>query len=193
MTSIPKNKMKTAPPITIAKTLAHFRTITAHRHHVMRECFRLGLYRQGLAHDLSKYSPEEFLVGARYYTGTESPNNGERRVTGYSSSWLHHKGRNRHHYEYWMDYSAHMIPGGFAPVKMPGRYVVEMFCDRVAASKIYNGESYRDSDPLRYYQRGNTQQFLHPQTAALLELLLNMLAERGEDETFAYIRRQLHK
>lgn len=45
------------PPITLHKTLAHFRTITHHRHLVFLGCLRVGLIRQGLLHDLSKYSP----------------------------------------------------------------------------------------------------------------------------------------
>ncbi len=182
------------PPITFTKAKGHFLTVTQHRLEVCRNCFRVGLYRQGLVHDLSKYSPAEFLVGARYYTGSESPNNGERRVLGYSSAWLHHKGRNRHHYEYWLDYPA--VRGKspcYVPVKMPGRYVVEMFCDRVAASKTYHGSAYRDSDPISYYRKGQTAAFLHPDTAALLEKLLIMLEEKGEDRTFRYIRRHLHK
>lgn len=180
-------------PITPAKAAAHFATITRHRRIVRKLCFECGLYRQGMLHDLSKYSPEEFLVGARYFSGSESPNNEERRVRGYSSSWLHHKGRNKHHYEYWLDYSVRMIPGGYRPVRMPGCYVAEMFCDRVAASKIYRGEKYRDSDPLRYYLGSTTARFLHPDTAALLEKLLRMLAEKGEETTCGYIRTHMHK
>ena len=34
----------------------HFMTITKHRFLVLKYCFKAGLYRQGLAHDLSKYS-----------------------------------------------------------------------------------------------------------------------------------------
>lgn len=82
--------------------LAHFKTITYHKYLVMKGCFAVGLYRQGLLHDMSKYSPTEFLVGAIYYQGDRSPNNAEREYRGYSSSWLHHKGRNKHHYEYWV-------------------------------------------------------------------------------------------
>ena len=52
----------------------HFCTINAHRWRVLQGCFRIGLYRQGLTHDLSKYSPTEFWTGARYYQGTRSPN-----------------------------------------------------------------------------------------------------------------------
>lgn len=187
-------KVETKQRITPAKALGHLKTINHHRYLVCRECFRVGLYRQGLTHDLSKYSPTEFLVGARYFTGKESPNNGERRAKGYSASWLHHKGRNRHHYEYWVDYPKH--PSGtphYVPVKMPGRFVVEMFCDRVAACKVYHGDSYRDSDPLEYYRRGMAPAFMHPQTAALLEKLLVMLKEKGEDATYDYIRSHLKK
>ena len=97
----------------------------------MKECFEVGLYKQGLLHDMSKYSPTEFLVGCKYYQGNRSPNNAEREATGYSQAWLHHKGRNKHHYEYWIDYS--VTPGeGMVGLKMPLRYVVEMFMDRIA-------------------------------------------------------------
>lgn len=89
----------------LKKVIGHFTTITRHKILVMKECFKIGLYKQGLTHDLSKYSPTEFLVGCKYYQGNRSPNNAEREETGVSKAWLHHKGRNRHHFEYWIDYS----------------------------------------------------------------------------------------
>lgn len=185
------------PRITLRKAIAHFKTITHHRHIVCRECFAVGLYWQGLTHDLSKYSPTEFLVGARYYQGTRSPNNAEREAIGLSTSWLHHKGRNRHHYEYWMDYCVRQTGGingsGIIACRMPLRYVIEMFMDRIAASKTYNGASYKDTDPLEYYQRGNTGRFLHPDTAKLLESLLVLLAKEGEAAAFARVREILAK
>ena len=82
----------------------HLCTINHHKNLVMKGCFRLGLYKQGLLHDLSKYCPVEFFVGCKYYQGNMSPNNIERREKGYSLAWLHHKGRNKHHMEYWIDY-----------------------------------------------------------------------------------------
>lgn len=171
----------------------HFITVTYHKYLVMKGCFRVGLYRQGLLHDLSKYSPTEFLVGMKYYQGNRSPNNAEREKLGYSTSWMHHKGRNKHHYEYWNDYA---LPGSkrvIRAVRMPDKYVVEMLMDRIAASKVYNKEHYQDSDPLRYYQNGlkNTPELLHPETRRLLERLLKMLAKYGEDVTFRYIRRHI--
>ena len=85
------------------KAWQHFKTITYHKWLVLCGCFRVGLYRQGIAHDLSKYSPTEFRAGAAYFQGTRSPNTAEREAKGYSEAWMHHKGRNRHHYEYWTD------------------------------------------------------------------------------------------
>ena len=182
--------------ITLKKTVQHLLTISKHKAYVAEECFRVGLYRQGLAHDLSKYSPSEFFVGARYYQGDRSPNNAEREDKGYSSAWLHHKGRNKHQYEYWLDYSTGAEEGspcGILPAKMPGRYVIEMFMDRIAASKVYRGKAYTDADPLAYYMRGCTWKFLHPETRALLEKLLYMLRDEGEEKTFSYIKKHLHK
>ena len=164
----------------------HFKTITKHRHMVIAHCAKAGILWQGLAHDLSKYSPTEFMQGARFYLGTRSPNEAEREECGYSLAWMHHKGRNRHHFEYWTDYDP--VERVMKPVKMPLRYVVEKFCDRVAASKIYQGENYRDDSPLKYFIRGKTHRRIHPETSALLEKLLKMLAKYGEEKTFSYIR-----
>ena len=164
----------------------HFHTITKHRHTVMRHCFRAGIGFQGLFHDLSKYSLTEFLPGAKYYQGNRSPNERERELFGCSAAWMHHKGRNRHHFEYWNDLN--MQTKCYEPVRMPMRFVKEMFCDRIAASKIYQGKKFTDEKPLQYYLRGNARAKMHPDTADLLEGWLRMLAERGEKETFSYLR-----
>lgn len=176
------------------KALQHLQTINHHKYLVMKECFEVGLYKQGLLHDMSKYSPTEFLVGCKYYQGNRSPNNAEREAIGYSRAWLHHKGRNKHHYEYWIDYS--VTPGeGMVGLKMPLRYVVEMFMDRIAASKTYQGEAYRNWHPLEYYEKGAARlgKMIHPDTAKLLHELLEMLAEEGEEKTFSYIKHVLLK
>jgi hypothetical protein len=171
----------------------HFKTITYHKYLVAKGCFKVGLYKQGLLHDMSKYSPCEFLVGAKYYQGTRSPNNAEREDKGYSAAWLHHKGRNKHHYEYWIDYSIHEIPGGMSPVPMPDRYVAEMLMDRIAASKVYRGSEYTDADPLKYYLKGADIVPIHPETKEKMNRMLTMLAEKGEAETFECIKNELVK
>ena len=128
------------------KALKHFRTITKHRHKVMIHCFKCGLIKQGLLHDLSKYMPCEFITGVRYYQGNRSPNAAEKEEKGYSTAWLHHKGRNKHHHEYWYDYAA--------PEKtpiMPYKYTVEMICDTLAAGMTYQGKNWTNDYQLNYY------------------------------------------
>ena len=169
--------------------IKHFITITKHRHVVIKHCRKAGILWQGLRHDLSKYTPTEFIPGAKYYTGTRSPNEGERELYGYSLAWIHHKGRNKHHFEYWTDYSP--VSKVVEPVKMPMKYVAEMFCDRVAAGKIYNGDKYTDKSPIEYFMRAKGRRVIHPETSDLLESLLTMLAEKGEDYTFNHIRELL--
>ena len=173
--------------VKIKNAIGHFKTITAHRRLVRKYCFRIGLYSQGLTHDLSKYSPSEFVPGAIYYEGDRSPNAKEREVKHYSSAWLHHKGRNKHHYEYWQD---HMIVprGKCGPVKMPRRYVAEMFCDRLAASHIYNEGHYEDRMPLDYFLRAEENMPMHPRTRFEIKALLTMCYEKGEDYTLDFIR-----
>lgn len=176
------------------KPIQHFKTITLHRRLVRQGCFAVGLYRQGLMHDLSKYSPSEFIVGARFYQGTRSPNNAEREKRGYSAAWLHHKGRNKHHYEYWIDYSSRLAEPklcGMLPAPMPVKYIVEMLMDRIAACKVYNGDAYTTSSPIEYYSKGMEPAPLHEKTKAILEMLLLMLSVWGEEKTFDFVRKEL--
>ena len=170
----------------------HLRTVGAHRRLVRRYCFRIGLYRQGLTHDLSKYSLPEFTRGVKYYLGFRSPNDRERKETGVSMAWLHHKGRNRHHFEYWVDYrvddDGSVITGG---CRMPIRYVAEMFCDRLAASRTYLGDQFTDASPYEYFVRSKGHILIHPETSAEIEEMLRVLKDEGEDRAFAYVRRRL--
>ena len=173
------------------KAWQHLRTILHRKNLVRKGCFKVGLYKQGIMHDWSKYTPTEFLVGCRYYQGTASPNNAERADKGYSSAWLHHKGRNKHHLEYWIDYAADT--GYMTGMRMPTKYVVEMFIDRISASKNYQHENYTDRSPLEYYEKGKGHYIMHEETRALLEQLLQMLADEGEEKVFDYIRTDILK
>lgn len=178
--------------ITFQKMMGHLKTILHHKRLVREGCFKAGIYWQGITHDLSKFSPTEFWVGARYFQGDRSPNNAQREDIGLSTAWLHHKGRNKHHLEYWIDYS---IEEGspLAGMRMPKRYVVEMLCDRLAACKTYQKENYRQDSALRYYEKGKSHYLMNPESAALLEKLLTMVAEEGEDAAFSYCRNVILK
>ncbi|MDO5400688.1 MAG: DUF5662 family protein [Eubacteriales bacterium] len=173
------------------KPWQHFKTITHHRILVCRGCFRVGLYWQGLTHDLSKYSPTEFLEGAKYYQGNRSPNAAEREDKGYSEAWMHHKGRNRHHYEYWTDMNRQTR--NYESIPMPRKYLVEMVMDRRAACMTYQGSRYRDDSALRYFESSRERELMHEKTRRELHYILQMLAQKGEKETFSYLKNSVLK
>ena len=173
------------------KIWQHFKTITKHRFLVLDGCFRVGLYWQGLTHDLSKYSPAEFFNGAHYYQGTRSPNTAEREEKGYSEAWMHHKGRNRHHYEYWTDLNRQTRR--YESIPMPRKYLVEMVMDRRAACMIYQGKNYKPASAFDYFNNSLEKELMHPQTRRELSFLLTMLRDKGEQETFRYIRQVVLK
>jgi len=142
------------------------------------------LYWRGICHDLSKYSPSEFIPGVKYFQGNRSPQVKERELLGYSKAWLHHKGKNKHHFEYWTDTDA---LGNTVFVKMPVVYFAEMICDRIAASKIYLKEKYTDSSPLEYFL-SKPNATMNQSTKQDLHYFLQMLAERGEEYTFKALK-----
>ncbi len=166
----------------------HFMTVAKHRQAVRWLCFKCCIPWRGITHDLSRYSPAEFIPGAKYWVGTMSPQVKEREVEGYSSAWMHHKGRNKHHFEYWNDYVSGV---GAVPVEMPPVYFAEMFCDRVGATKVYQGDAYAETAPLDYFRKNIKHYWLHENTMRDLEKVLVMLAEKGEDETCRYIKENI--
>lgn len=167
------------------KIWKHFKTITLHKYYVLVLCWKCGLYYQGLVHDLSKYSWSEFKVGIKYFSGDKSPNALERQEKGYSLAWLHHKGRNKHHWEYWIDFNIQ----GVYPIEMPIKYVIEMYCDRIAATKVYRAKAYKDSDPLTYYQKTRSYYVIHDNTDAILVDLLKYTSDFEVNDTISYIRK----
>lgn len=167
--------------------IKHFITITKHRNLVVKYCFKLGIGFQGLKHDLSKYSWVEFYNGAKYYTGVHSPIGDEKKARGYSKAWLHHKGRNKHHFEYWIYFSK--FERKFVPVRIPIKYVKEMICDKIAASRTYLKKKYTINQPLTFFKESNEASGMHPETAALLESWLTLISEKGEKEAFKVIKK----
>ena len=131
----------------LSNVFKHLALVTRHRHAVLINCIKCGIPVRGLLHDLSKFSPTEFFESARYYLGNRSPISACRRTTGMSRAWLHHKGRNRHHIEYWQDDDAEMHP------LMPYKFAVECVCDKLAATKVYNGKEYSVEKPLWHFER----------------------------------------
>lgn len=136
----------------------HLKLISKHKLVVFYYCIKAGIPWRGFMHDWSKYSPTEFLESIKFYTGTGSPINEAKRIQGYSDAWLHHKGRNKHHYEYWID----NLDGGGVPLLIPYPYAMEMCCDMIAANKIYGGKNWTPDDLIKYWNSEKNKRKLHP-------------------------------
>lgn len=155
----------------------HLRLVHTHRKYVRQMCFKMGIPLRGLLHDLSKYSLKELSI-CKYYNGKRSPHEECREQLGYSPSWLYHKNRNKHHWEFWLD---NQDGADFKPVKIPCVYVVEMFCDMVGASKAYSKKSFTESSPWEYYiNKCKGKRLMHVESEYLLEKLLWNYKEQGE-------------
>lgn len=175
--------------------IKHLIVVHKHRKLVRKYCFKVGLYWQGLTHDLSKYSPTELISSVKYYSihnGKKSPLDAERSEIGYSTAWLHHKGRNKHHFEYWTDYNSNRSATNkgeiIVYVEMPLCYIIEMWIDRMSASKTYKGEDYTDDSPLEYHRKNRNSVLLPEKTREILEDLLRINAIEGETEAVSYAK-----
>ncbi len=165
----------------------HLHTINKHRRLVRKYCFKLGIPWQGMIHDLSKYSFVEFFNGAKYYQGTRSPNDREREVKGYSEAWMHHKGRNKHHYEYWIDVNNETRE--YEAKEIPIKYLKEMLADRIAASRVYKGKDYTDAAPYDYFVTHMAIRNMNPKSIEIMKDWLLYLKLHGEKETIKYIKK----
>ena len=156
--------------------IKHFLLVCRHKWHVFKLCCQAGIPLQGLLHDLSKFSPTEFRESVKYYNGKRSPLAVSREINGYSKAWLHHKGRNKHHWEYWIDgYNK----GGYGCI-MPFNYACEMICDMIAATKVYNGKCFTTHGPLQYFERQTYGQFVHPQIQDFMRAVFTAYVEEGD-------------
>ncbi|MBQ8131604.1 MAG: catalase [Bacilli bacterium] len=160
--------------ITIRNTIRHFHLINKHRFLVWNLCRKVGLPIHGLFHDLSKYSPTEFWESVKYYQGTYSPIRNCKTENGYSKAWLHHKGRNKHHYEYWYDEAA----PNKTPI-MPKKYFKEMICDSIAAGIGYQGKNWNKEYQLTYWNKTKNRSSINETMKETLSTIYEDLANYG--------------
>ena len=163
----------------------HFKTVCKHRHYVLKECSACGIFWQGLRHDLSKFGATEFVSSAKYFQGNRSPINAEKEEIGYSKAWLHHKGHNKHHWEYWTDFAD---DGSIIANKIPINYVVEMVCDWIGAGKAYTKDKWTQHEPLNYYVKVRKGRHFHPDTEKLILEFLTLISDKGLDEFHRYAK-----
>ncbi len=163
----------------VTKIWKHFCLVNKHRWYVFKLSIKAGIPWRGFLHDLSKYSWTEFSESVKYYNGKKSPIYLCRQDKGYSLSWIHHKGRNKHHFEYWEDLDLkHRFP-----VFLPYKYIVEAVCDKIAAGMVYEGEKWDQTEPLRYWNNIEKKNVVlkHPASIAFMDIVLKKIADEGID------------
>ena len=131
------------------KFTGHLKTVFKHKYWVWYYMNKCDHGWRGLWHDMSKFSPTEFWESVKYYSGTCSPIDACKEDKGVSMAWMHHKGRNPHHYEYWMD---NFDKGGEAK-QMPWKYRVEMICDYLGAARAYMGKNFSYKAELEWWHK----------------------------------------
>ena len=174
----------------IDRFIGHLKTITKHKILVTSLCFKCGLYKQGLLHDLSKYSFVEFFAGVKYFDGSKSPITLEKQDKGYSLGWLHHKGRNKHHWEYWIDRLSKQRQ--LSVIEMPFNYVIECVLDKIAASKVYKKQDYTIEYPYEFFMNSYELHVMNQVTARQIAKLLSYLKENGEEKALKYYKELYH-
>ena len=160
----------------IKNVFLHTALVLRHKYKVFIHCAKCGIPFCGLVHDLSKFSPTEFFESVKFYQGNRSPIGVCRRQMGRSLAWLHHKGRNKHHIEYWYDHDCEVLP------LMPYKYAVECVCDKLAATKTYAKRDYNPSLPLLHWHNYGMHTPANPKTIAFLEKVFTDIESIGEKE-----------
>ena len=158
----------------IRNFFGHLGVVTRHRWRVFVNCVKCGIPWRGFVHDLSKFSPTEFFESVKYFQGNRSPIGASRRAVGKSNAWLHHKGRNKHHIEYWQDDECPEHP------LMPFKYAVECVCDKLAATRVYAGKDYSPDLPLMHWERYGCRVDGNPLTLKFVEQTFIDVKENGE-------------
>lgn len=160
----------------LCKILIHVRTVLIHKWYVGYYCFKAGLYKQGIFHDISKFSYTEFMESIKYANGKDSPINKCKKENGYSKAWFHHRGRNPHHYAMWID----NFDDGGEPVQMPFKYVLELICDFLGAGKVYMKNNFSYSNEYKWWLNKISKGIaMHYQTKTFVNRVLYIIAKNN--------------
>lgn len=173
------------------KYFKYFKTICKHKWFVFKECFACGIVWQGIVHDMSKFGKTEFFSSAKYFCGDKSPHYGDAAENGYSLVWLHHKGHNKHHWEFWTDFNEE--DGSIEVNKIPYKYVVEMVCDWVGAGKVYSKDKWTNSSPIEYYYKVRKGRHFNKKTETLIVHFLRVIENKGLEEFHKQAKSELLK
>ena len=159
------------------KFFGHLKTVLVHKYWVFYYCHKFGITWRGIIHDLSKFTPKEFFESVKYYSGTRSPIDACKEVNGISEAWLSHKGKNRHHYEFWQD----NFDSGTSHLIMPFKYTLEMLCDYLGAGRAYQKDKFTYKGEFEWFKNKlKTANAMHPVQKAFIYEMLYYLSPRLE-------------
>ncbi len=162
----------------ISNIFKHINLVTHHKWLVFKLSCKVGVPWRGFMHDWSKFSPTEFWESVKYYDGHKSPITVCKESIGYSKAWLHHKGRNKHHYQYWTDLSLEE-----PNVIMPYQYAAEMVCDQIAAGITYNGKKWKRDTQLEYYVNRERKNLINLHIDNFLFATFTEVSKNGIEKT----------
>ena len=124
---------------------------------------RNKLIDQILAHDLSKYSSEEFdAYRAKFFPEKDGSNEDSYKQLvkeRFVCAWNHHQKSNPHHWQYWIMWA----PEGSTILEMPFEYMFEMLCDWTAMSY-----KFKDT-PIAFWKKNKDTMLLHEKTIKSIE------------------------
>jgi len=160
----------------IKKFFGHLKTVIIHKSWVFYYCCKFGIPFRGIIHDMSKFSPIEFFESVKYYTGTDSPINKCKEINGVSYAWLHHRGRNKHHWEYWVD----NFEKGMTFQKIPYKYSVEMLCDFLGAGRAYYKDKFTYQKEYDWWVNSGKASYMNPRNAEFIEIALRYIIKHNK-------------
>jgi hypothetical protein len=156
----------------IAGYIQYFSYVVRHRRYVRKACFSMGLYYQGIVHDLSKFRLSEAKRYMRWFSLSNKSIEKE-----FNMAWNHHIKRNKHHRQYRV-----LIEdsGAIKPIQMPKRYVEEMLCDWWGVGRAFaktKEELMRydycpRSEVYNWYHKNKDNMKLHEKTRRHVEIFL---------------------
>lgn len=168
------------------RLIGHFITITKHHILVRNMCFKAGLYKQGLLHDLSKYTYKEFHNGVKYFQGYRSPIVKEKELNnGKSIAWEHHIENNPHHWEHWnINYNKKIN----STSDLPFNFLLESCMDRIAACKVYEKSNYTKESAYIFLINSKESQNMGKNNLRRFEILIRYLKDNDEKKTLMYYK-----
>ena len=143
------------------KFFKHLWVVIKHKYNVLVFATKLGIFWTGLVHDLTKFTPTEFCLSVKYFHGKKSPTIVERKDNdNFSYLCVAHTGRNKHHWQYWVDYTRNDIIVN----RIPYKHALEYVADVMSASKVYNPENFTFIVAYNYFKEHSQTYLMHPAT-----------------------------